>query len=473
MRYFPLYYDMQDARVAVVGGGETALQKLRLLLKTPAAITVFADELHPDIQNLHKAGLLEWVKSLPSLARLEGFDLLYGAGDADMNTALVRMADELKIPVNVVDEPDLCSFITPAIVERGPLCVAIGTEGAAPVLAQKIKSKLEEMLPGDLGELVEAAAGLREEVARQIGSSAGRRRFWHWFFQNSFGCYNAKSQIANAQRLLGLNDVELSSRLKKEHGFVHLVGGGAGTSDFLTFKAARLLSQADAIVYDRLIDKSVLEVARRDAKMIYVGKAPGQTCLAQDAINKIMIDEALAGQVVVRLKCGDPLIFGRGGEEMKALEAAGIDFDVVPGVTAATACAAEAKLPLTEREGVRSLVYLTGHSTEGLTPYDWSAFAGAGTMLVIYMGVRMAAKIEANLLAVGASTNSRVVIVEDGGKQHSRQFEVRLGRLGALMKDEAIQHPAMIYVRVAVQRHDLEAESAVPRIIEDRVIGKN
>ncbi len=453
MRYFPLYFDMSDAHVAVVGGSETALQKVRLLMKSPARITLIAPELDDDLQNLVRSGVASWDDGFPTLERLEGFQLIYAAAGPRLNIHVAELANQLNVPVNVVDDPEHCSFITPAIVDRSPVTVAIGTEGAAPILAQNIKTEIEKMLSPRLGELTTIAGRLRERVARTIAIPAARRAYWQWFFKDVFGSFDVRSTVKKATQYL-----DDACRLPldedgTEPGQVYLVGAGAGTSDLLTFKAARLLQNADVIVYDRLVDPSVMEVARRDARMIYVGKAPGQPCTAQETINEILVREALEGHNVVRLKCGDPLIFGRGSEEMNALDDAGIQYEIVPGITAASACAAYAKLPLTTREGVRSLIFLTGHSTEGLTPYDWSGFARNGTMLVLYMGVKMAAKIEANLLAVGVRNGASVTIVENGARETSRCFHTQLGRITQLMKNEKIQHPAMIYISVELAKN--------------------
>lgn len=457
MRYFPLYFDMQGTRVGVIGGGETALQKIRLLLKTPAEITVIAPELEDDLVELVDQNRMNWLEASPDEALLRGFDLLYAADDEGVNKKVADMATSLNIPLNVVDEPSLCNFITPALVDRAPLTVAIGTEGAAPVLAQQVKARIEQMLSPNVGPLTALAARMRDDVAARLASFKARRRFWHEFFKDAFGKFSVADVEAAALNRLTASADGAGESAAPETGRVYLVGAGAGTSDLLTFQAARLLVQADVVVYDRLVDASVLEVARRDARMVYVGKTPGGPCVPQEEINRILVREALDGQVVVRLKCGDPLIFGRAGEEMAALEAHDIPFELVPGVTAATACAAAAKLPLTEREGVRALVYLTGHSTEGLTPYDWSAFARNGTMLVLYMGVKMAARIEANLMVVGAGNNSRITIVENGGREDGRVLETRLGRLAQIMDREKVQHPAMIYIRLEMQAQEQNA----------------
>ncbi len=448
MRYFPLYYDMQSAKVGVVGGGTEAMQKLRLLLKTPAQISVIATEINDEISKEVFAGRVTWLAQTVDKQVLAPFDLLYAAGDDVLNQRVFEIARELKTPLNVVDAPELCDFITPAIVDRAPITVAIGSEGTAPVLVRMIKTRIEALLQADIGKLALKAQGLRETVTRQLTHFAERKAFWESYFVDAFSGLKPELLHERALKKLEKNQQLPAPDEGASRGFVSLVGGGPGPSDLLTFRAAQALQSADVIIYDRLIDASVLEVGRRDAKRIFVGKTPGETCTSQDEINQHMIVEAVKGQRVVRLKCGDPLIFGRAGEEMLALEQAQIDYEVVPGVTAASACAAEAKIPLTMREDMRALVYLTGHSTNGLTPYDWAGFTSKGVMLVLYMGVKMAPKIQANLLTVGACKNSKITIIENGCHETARTVETTLGKLSQDMRRHEVRNPAIILISI-------------------------
>ncbi len=461
MRYFPIYYDMQNSSVAIVGGGEEAAQKLRLLKKTPAEITVFAAELNAELEDSYKNNLIDWQKEQPTEKNLAPFSLIYAAADEEINEKIAQIAYRLKTPLNVVDAPDLCNFITPAIVDRAPITVAIGSEGSAPVLARMIKTKIEALLSTDIGNVAKKAQSLRHLVAKKYTNFEQRRSFWDHLFKDVFAGATSATIYQNA-----LDDLNhLNENAEADHtqlvnqtlkGFVSLVGAGPGPSDLLTFRAARALQSADVVIYDRLIDPSVLEIIRRDARRIFVGKTPGEKCTTQEEINKHILNEANKGLRVVRLKCGDPLIFGRAGEEMDAMKEASVEFEIIPGITAANACAAEANLPLTIRKDTRALIYLTGHSAEGLTPYNWASFATKDVMLVLYMGVKMAPKIQANLLAVGASPKSKISIIENGCKEGSRTFTSTLGRLSQEIKHNNVSNPAIILISVERQMVSIE-----------------
>lgn len=460
MRYFPLYFDMKNTKVAIVGGGEEAAQKLRLLKKTPAQITVLATNLNEELNQALDLDAITWSSSPITAASLSGFDLIYATSDDKQNEAIAKLAAKLNIPLNVVDAPDLCKFITPAIVDRSPITVAIGSEGTAPVLARMIKTRIEAMLSSDIGNLAKKAQGLRELVSQKYTNFSERRNFWEHLFKDVFTGEKTQAIYEKAQNSL-LNANGALSDVQHQKGFVSLVGGGPGPSDLLTFRAARALQAADVVIYDRLIDQSVLEIIRRDARRIYVGKAPGEKCTTQEEINNHIINEANKGLKVVRLKCGDPLIFGRAGEEMEAMKAANIEFDVVPGITSSSACAAEAKLPLTVRRETRALIYLTGHSAEGLTPYNWASYATKGAMLVLYMGVKMAPKIQSNLLAVGASRASKISIIENGCHNNSRTFSTSLGALSQDIKQHSITNPAIILISIDKQTVSIEGDDAI------------
>ncbi len=449
MRTFPIFLDLDGSRVAVIGGGEQAAQKVRLLLKTSAGIEVVSEILTDELIDLANRGRIVW-RRVFTPAVLEGCRLVYAAADAQTNALVAHAAVERNIPINVVDEPALCTFQSPAIVDRSPVVVAIGTEGTAPVLARQIRAHLEGWLPTGLGSLATLAGSLRKRVNAHIRSDPrARRRFWERFFTGRTRTLMLDGKEADARAeadlLLGNGMLDAPPR-----GHVSLVGAGPGTADLMTLRALRRLQEADVIVHDRLIDPSVLDCARRDARRINVGKTPGQACIAQAEINAVLIAEAKAGNDVVRLKGGDPMIFGRVGEEMAALEAAGISYDIVPGVTSATACAAEAGLPLTHRDEVRSIVFLTGHSTGGATPYDWTALAKPGTVFALYMAVSVAPRIQASLLAVGMPADTPVTIVENGCSPAARTVHATLAGLARAIRDNQISNPAMLFVRHAM-----------------------
>ena len=453
MRTFPIFLDLNECRVIVVGGGEQATQKVRLLLKTPARIEIVSETLTGELIDLASCGRIVWQRHFVPTA-LDGCRLVYAAADAETNKAVARAATERNIPINVVDNPELCTFQTPAIVDRAPVVVAIGTEGSAPVLARQIRAHIESWLPTRLGRLAMLAGALRKQVNQHLRSNPrARRRFWERFFTGRTRTLvldgREADAYAEAEALLG--DGRLITPPK---GHVSLVGAGPGNADLMTLRALRRLQEADVIVHDRLIDPSVLDCARRDARHLYVGKVPGQACIVQAEINAILIAEAEAGHDVVRLKGGDPMIFGRVGEEMAALKAAGISYDIVPGVTSATACAAEAGMPLTHRDEVRSIVFLTGHSTGGVTPYDWTALAKPGTVFALYMAVSAAPRIQASLLSVGMPADTPVTIVEKGCSPAARTVHTTLSGLARSIQDSKISNPAMLFVRYAMPGAD-------------------
>lgn len=445
MRYLPIFIDLKARPVIVVGGGEEALRKVRLLLKTEAKIGVIAASLHEELQGLVESKRIEWFARQFVPILLDDAALVYSA-DKDINEAVAAAARERGIPVNAVDDAALSSFIVPSIVDRDPVVVAIGTEGTAPVLAQGIRAKVERMLPSALGKLARAAEALRPRVAETVPAGNRRRGFWQEFFFGS-------AREAFLSNDSGAYELRLEQILKQETapvvGRVSLVGAGPGDAELLTLKAHRKLQEADVIVYDRLVGDSVLELARRDAVRIPVGKTPFHKSPRQSEINDILIREAKAGKHVVRLKGGDPYVFGRGGEEQAALKAAGIPVDVVPGVTAALACAASIGLPVTQRGQNRAFTLLTGSSEDGIAEHDWPALAKPGQAFAIYMGVHAAGDIAAQLLDAGMVPSTPVTVVENGTRPNERVFVTSIGSLWETLQMKGIEGPAILYVGLA------------------------
>jgi uroporphyrin-III C-methyltransferase/precorrin-2 dehydrogenase/sirohydrochlorin ferrochelatase len=441
MRYFPMFLDMRDRRVVVVGGGEEALRKIRLLLKSEAAVTLVADKLHPELDGLVTHGAVAWLGTVFEPGMIDGAALVFVAADEALEMAVSTAARARGIPVNVVDRADLSTAITPAIVDRDPLVIAIATEGAAPVLGQGIRQEIEAMLPPRLGALARRAVALRAKVAARFEQGAPRRDFWRRFFfgalRDSFlGRDSAEFETALA--------AELDSSPKRRTGRVDLVGAGPGDPELLTLKAQRKLHEADVIVYDRLVGPGILEYARRDAVRVPVGKAPGKPSPSQTAINAILLEEAGKGLNVVRLKGGDPYVFGRGGEEQAALEAAGIPVDIVPGITAALGCAASIGLPVTQRGRNTAITLLTGASEDGIAEQDWAALARPGAAAAVYMGVGAAPQIAARLADAGIDPSTPVTIVENGTLADERVIEATVARLGQAIR--GVSGPAIIYI---------------------------
>jgi uroporphyrin-III C-methyltransferase/precorrin-2 dehydrogenase/sirohydrochlorin ferrochelatase len=448
MRYFPIFADLEQAGVLVAGGGEQAAQKVRLLRKTGARITVVAESVVDELAELAEIGGL-WILLRPFEPRdLEGQRLVYAAtGSCLLDARVSRAARAHGIPVNVVDAPRLSTFIMPAIVDRAPLTVAIGTEGAAPVLAREIKTLLETLLPANFGALAKRAQALRGTVAKAVSDPRARRRLWERLLQGPFRRAVLRGAEDEAGRILAaeLHGADRPAQVR-ERGSVALIGCGPGDPDLLTLKAVQRLQAADMLVVDRLVNPKVLEYARRDAERIFVGKTPGGPTTSQAEINRIIVREAKAGRVVARLKGGDPLIFGRAAEEMAACQAAGIAVEVVPGITAAHACAARVGLPVTLRERVRHFAVATGSTADGEPDLDWQALAAEGTAFAIYMGVGNAPLIRRNLLAAGADAETPVVIVENGTLESERAIATTLADLTDAVAQHKVVSPAVIFV---------------------------
>ncbi|MBL8894515.1 MAG: uroporphyrinogen-III C-methyltransferase [Rhizobiales bacterium] len=445
MRYFPLFIDLKDRRAVVIGSGEEALRKVRLLLKTEVAIDIIAPELSGELADLRDAGRVIWKAKHFVPRHLDDAAVVYVA-DKALEEIVAAEALKRKLPVNVVDRAELSSFIQPSIVDRDPVVVAIGTEGAAPVLGQGLRARIDAMLPSALGRLASTAESLRERIAGTVAPGFARRDFWQkYFFGSIRDSFMAGDNPAYAREL----EAALAGNSSPPAGRVSLVGAGPGDPELLTLKAQRKLIEADVIVYDRLVGPAILEMARRDALRIPVGKTPYEPSPKQGEINRILINEAKAGRRVVRLKGGDPYIFGRGGEEQAALEAAGIAVDVVPGITAALGCAASIGLPLTQRGQNTSITLLTGTSERGLAEQNWTALAQPGQAVAIYMGVNMAGDIAAKLLDGGIDPACPVTLVENGTLETERTFVTTIGDLWEAVASKGIYGPAVIYVGLA------------------------
>jgi uroporphyrin-III C-methyltransferase/precorrin-2 dehydrogenase/sirohydrochlorin ferrochelatase len=459
MKYFPIFTDLENAQVLVAGGAEQAAQKVRLLLKTDARIVIVADALSPELEGLAKQGRVDFVRRAFVDGDIVGKRLAYAAtGDRALDAAVSRAAQAHGVPVNVVDVPELSTFITPAIVDRDPVTVAIGTEGAAPVLAREVKTRLEAWLPANLGSLARRAQSLRDLVARSIPDARVRRQLWERLLQGPFRHAVLGGAEAEAQRVLA---AELQGAAAPSKGRVALIGCGPGDPDLLTLKALQRMQEADVLVIDRLVNPKILDYARRDAERIHVGKTPRGPATSQAEIDRILVREALAGKIVARLKGGDPFIFGRAAEEMAALQAAGIAVEVVPGITAAHACAARVGLPVTLRERVRQFSVLTGTTADGEPEHDWRALAAEGAAFAIYMGVGNAPLLRGNLLAAGAAPDTSVVIVENGTLPTERAIATTLQDLSDAIAQLGIAGPAVIFVGLDWQDAGLQRPEAV------------
>jgi len=448
MRTFPIFVSFEGKPPLVVGGGELAAVKARLLLKRAASVDIAASEMVPELAALGEAGLVSLIAARPGIDQLRGRPLVIAATEDDDEDARVSaIARALGVPVNVPDRPELCTFALPAIVDRGEVTVAIGTSGAAPVLAQRLRAWLEQELHPRLDALARLAAEFRGPVAEKVPSGPPRRKFWEAVFEGAAAEAMLEGDEDRARALIGAAIVD-ASKAPAAQGRVLLVGAGPGDPELLTLKAVRALKAADVILYDRLVGEGVLDHARREAELIPVGKAKGAHSVPQADINALLIERAKAGQTVVRLKGGDPFIFGRGGEELDALRAAGVSVEIVPGVTAGIAAAASLQIPLTHRDVSHTVTFLSGHEAGGEEPsfehLDLAALAGGKNTLLVYMGVTTAGLIAAKLLEAGWGPGLSVIAVENASREDERRVSATLASLAAHPERLGLKSPAVL-----------------------------
>jgi len=445
---FPAFLKVEGAVTAVFGDGAEAFAKARLLGNTSARIVAYAENPRFDYAAFLVDHDIELHRSAFSPEQLEGAVLAFAAtGNAERDREIVRAARERKIPANAVDQPEYCDFYTPALVNRAPIAVAIGTEGAGPVLAQIIRAEVDRRLPRTLGRVARLAEEFRAAVERTIPRGAPRRAFWRRFFRGEVAAAVENGNLAEARRAAtGL----MSTGNMPETGRIFLVGAGPGAEDLLTLRAHRLLMEADVIVFDALVPQAVVDMGRRDATRIPVGKRKGCHSKSQNEINDLLVELGREGKRVVRLKSGDPLVFGRAGEEMAALRDAGIAYEVVPGITAAFAAAADFELPLTLRGIASSLVFTTGHDLNGETLPDWARLALSGATVAVYMGRTVAASVAGRLMAAGLAEDTTVAVVENAGRGDRRLMHGTLKELPDLENRVELKGPVMVIIGDAV-----------------------
>ncbi|MBX9562742.1 siroheme synthase CysG [Aeromonas hydrophila] len=450
MDYLPIFCRLDNKPVLLVGGGEVAERKARLLLDAGAQLTVVAPELDPELAELAANGSIEWLAGEFAPAQLTGKWLVVAATDRrEVNALVYQSANQARIFANVVDDPKRSSFIMPSIIDRSPLMVAISSGGKAPVLARLLREKLEAMLPQHLGAVAAFAGSLRDRVKARFASMGERRRFWERLLgADRLGQALARGDSASANQLAD----SLFADESQTGGEVVLVGAGPGDPGLLTLHALRQMQQADVVVYDRLVSDEVMALVRRDAKRIFVGKQAGNHCVPQEGINQLLLDEAKKGQRVVRLKGGDPFIFGRGGEELETLVGSGIGFQVVPGITAASGCAAYAGIPLTHRDHAQSVRFVTAHGKGGTQDLDWPLLAKDKQTLVFYMGLSSCATIREQLLTHGKAGDTPVALIERGTQPSQRVIRGTLDQLPELAV--GVESPALIMVGSVVTLAD-------------------
>jgi uroporphyrin-III C-methyltransferase/precorrin-2 dehydrogenase/sirohydrochlorin ferrochelatase len=463
MRYFPAFLDLTKRPCLVVGGGAAAARKVRLLLKAGAVVRVVALRVGPDLTVLAERGELSLVRRGFVAGDVRGCAVVHAAtGLAEVDGRVAEAANRAGVPVNVVDRAELSSFIVPAIVDRGLVVVGISTGGAAPVLARRVRAQIEALLPARLGSLAGFAESFRASVAALLPAPAARLRFWERFFDGPI----ADDVLAGREQAAGEKMLNLVNRAAgAPEGLVSIVGAGPGDPELLTLKALRALERADVVVYDKLVNPGILDYARRDAERIYVGKSRGHHVRTQAQINDLLVAHARLGQRVVRLKGGDPFVFGRGGEERTHLRRHGIQVELVPGITAATGCGAATGIPLTHRAHAAAVTFVTGHGRNGEPDVDWAALASSRHTLVIYMGVAAAGRIAERLLTHGLAPETPVAVIENGTLDTQKTVIGSLGALADLIRDNGITGPAVIVVGDVVCEADagaIWAEAAAP-----------
>lgn len=453
MDYFPIFFNLKGQDCLVVGAGDIAARKIELLLRAGAKITVIARDIGGAVAAMQASHSLTLQQTSFASTDLRQFRLIVSAtDDAETNALVAKTASEQGIPVNVVDNPGLSSFIFPAIVDRSPIVIAVSSGGAAPVLARLLRAKIESVIPPAYGRLAGLAEKFRDKVKQHIKIPPQRRIFWENVFQGNIAEQVFFGNEQNAEQLLNqaLNDCDGTVN----NGEVYLIGAGPGAADLLTFRALRLLQQADVVVYDRLVSAEIIDLARRDAEKIYVGKQRQQHTLAQVSINQLLADLAKAGKRVARLKGGDPFIFGRGGEEIETLMAQGIPFQVVPGITAASGCASYAGIPLTHRDHAQSCVFVTGHLKNDCVNLNWTQLALPNQTVVIYMGLIGLEQICQALIEHGSPRQLPIALIQQGTTNNQKVITGTLETLPTLVANQAIKAPTLIIIGTVVSLHD-------------------
>jgi uroporphyrin-III C-methyltransferase/precorrin-2 dehydrogenase/sirohydrochlorin ferrochelatase len=452
MQYFPIFLDTNDLTCLVVGAGEVAARKVELLLKTSANITVVAPWVCDTVERFAKEEKIDLIVRPYIEADLNNKQMVFVATDnSDINKQIHDQARAQKILVNVVDNTPLCQFITPSIVDRSPIIIAMSSGGVAPVLLRYLRQKLESVIPQKVSLLGKFSEKFRETVKKRFKSVTERRYFWEDILDGDIAenILQGNEQVAEQQFLEKLNAPDAS----KTVGEVYLVGAGPGDPDLLTFRALRLMQKADVVVYDRLVSPEILELVRRDAEKIYVGKAKSKHTVPQDEINELLAKEALAGNRVVRLKGGDPFIFGRGGEELETLVEQGISFQVVPGITAASGAASYAGIPLTHRDHAKSVVFATGHLQDNSINLNWQGLAQPDQTIVFYMGLTGLPIICEQLVKHGLPPNTPIAMVQSATTPKQKVVTGTLEDIQKKAKAANIKPPALIIVGSVVSLH--------------------
>jgi len=454
MDYLPVFLKIKDSPCLVVGGGKVAARKVRLLAKAGASITLVSPDLCDELAAAVSKAAVKHVERGFQEEDLEDVVLVIAATDDEaLNRSVSELAKRQRIPVNVVDNPALCSFIMPSVIDRSPVQVAVSTGGTSPVLARLLRARLESFIPAAYGRLARLVDDYRQHVKDRFSDGEQRRYFWESVLQGRvaellFAGQEEQARVA-LQEAIDSVDTDYAAG-----GEVYLVGAGPGDPDLITFRALRLMQQADVVVYDRLVSGPILDMVRRDAELIYAGKQRDQHTLSQESINELLVRLAKEGKRVLRLKGGDPFIFGRGGEEIETLASENIPFQVVPGITAASGCASYAGIPLTHRDYAQSCIFVTGHLKNGSVDLDWETLAKPAQTIVFYMGLHSIPVLSRELIAHGMSKDTPVALVQQGTTPDQRVFIETLETMPELPAREQLKAPTIIIVGDVVRLHE-------------------
>jgi len=450
MDLLPIFLNIKNKKCVVVGGGEVAFRKATLLLRAGADLHIVAPLVSDELRKLRLDRDCTITLKIFEEADLNDAVLIVAAtDDLEINERVSVIASKLNIPVNVVDQPHLCSFIMPSIVDRSPIVVAISSGGTSPILTRKLKELNETMIPGRIDKLAELLGSFRGRVKTEIDDFSERIRFWENVLDSEIPelVYNGQDDEARS----ALDNWLTNSQSDRVGGEVYLVGAGPGDPDLLTLRALRLMHKADVVLYDRLVSPEILLKLRPDAQKIYVGKRSADHAVPQETINEMLVRLAKEGKRVLRLKGGDPFIFGRGGEELESLAAAGIPFQIVPGITAASGCASYAGIPLTHRDYSQSVRFLTGHTKDGRVPLEWDILVKEQQTLVFYMGLAGLPFICDQLLKHGMSSTTHAAVIQQGTTQNQKVVVGSLDRIAGLAVEKEIQAPTIIIIGEVVK----------------------
>ncbi|ANZ22623.1 sirohydrochlorin ferrochelatase [Buchnera aphidicola (Diuraphis noxia)] len=449
MNYLPLFLDLTSKNILIVGGGEVAFNKITLLLKANAKVNVIAKDLCTDVENLLHENKITWIsREFDSLFLKKMFLVIAATNDLKLNQYVFKLCNNRCLFVNVVDDKSKCSFIFPSIIDRSPIIISLSSGGTAPVLLRLLREKIESILPMKLGKVAKISGKWREVVKNSFNSLLARRRFWEKLFKGIFTEHILNENTEQATRILK-NTLQEHTLLK---GQISLVGAGPGDSGLLTLRGLQVLQQADVVLYDRLVSKDILNLIRRDAKRIYVGKRVGVKTISQEKIIKLLIFLARQGKRVVRLKGGDSFIFGRGGEEIEAAKNADIDFQIIPGITSAIGISAYTGIPLTHRKYSHGVVFITGHKYKNNFVNNFSILCNPFYTLVVYMGTLNAIEISEKLIMYGRLKSTPIAIISEGTTMNQK---VIIGRLDEIKKIiHLIKTPSLLIIGEVVLFHE-------------------